>query len=175
VALALSVITAGLASPARAADNDRQDAVGKANDFIADCFANGGEPDAETEDNYGWVSVSCLYDDHQDYCFYYYDPPSTSCGTIYGFTQPPTDPLGSIRPPDGPRTAEVGGDEPSPPVSDEPAAPDDQASVTAPGDDQHGATPGSTAKDKHGKHGKHGKHHKHGSKHHKHGSKHHKR
>ncbi|HEU0116434.1 MAG TPA: hypothetical protein VFQ80_17220 [Thermomicrobiales bacterium] len=69
----------------------RQLSINQANDFIADCVANGGEPDADVDDRDGFVDVSCVYDDgHVDYCFYFYDG-GVDCGTIpAGLTRPPS-------------------------------------------------------------------------------------
>src|SRR5689334_9994457 len=71
VAIVLALLLGGhLTGPAEAENNDRQSAIDKASGFVADCFANGGEPDAETQDNidvdgYGFVGASCSYDDGQ--------------------------------------------------------------------------------------------------------------
>jgi hypothetical protein len=82
LALLLGVV---ITSPAFATDN-RQQAVNSANQFIAECFANGGEPDADvTSDE---VAVSCDYGDHEDYCNYDWNPPSSECGTVNHETHP---------------------------------------------------------------------------------------
>jgi len=98
VAAALALLLGGhFAAPAGAENNDRQSAIGKANDFISSCFANGGEPDAETQDNidvdgYGFVGASCSYDNGQtDYCNYNYDG-TQDCWSEMGLTRPPSGP-----------------------------------------------------------------------------------
>lgn len=81
-ALTLALLVGGLTlSPAFAADN-RQAAVNQANEDIATCYANGGEPDAETNEANSSISVSCNYDDHEDFCVIFYNPPSTACGVF---------------------------------------------------------------------------------------------
>jgi hypothetical protein len=116
-AVLLALLLGGMmTSPALATDN-RQAAADKANQFIAECFANGGEPDAETNEDNGSIEATCDYDDHEDYCFYNYDPPSTNCGTVNHETHP--DPRWDLSPvtaepsthpgdDDSPSTAEPG-------------------------------------------------------------------
>lgn len=99
-------------SSAFATDN-RQDAVDKANQFIADCVADGGEPDADVTSEE--VAVCCDYGDHQDYCSYDWNPPSSECGTVNHEAQP--DPRWDL----SPVTAEPiihSGDVAAPPLSD---------------------------------------------------------
>ena len=54
---ALALLLGGLAVPAGAEDSSRPARVAKANAFIDACFKNGGEPDAETEDDLGFIDV----------------------------------------------------------------------------------------------------------------------
>jgi hypothetical protein len=125
VMLAL-LLGAVMTSPALATDN-RQAAVDKSNQFIADCFANGGEPDAETDEDNGSVQVTCDYDDHEDYCFYNYDPPSTNCGTVSHETH--ADPRWGLSPVTAEPVTNRGDNPPS----------NDQPGITAPaGDGHHG-------------------------------------
>jgi hypothetical protein len=89
LAVVLAILLGGpAASPAHAADNNRPQAIAAANDFIADCIGNGGEPEIEMEEGYGWTTVTCLYDEDYEYCFFYYDG-TTSCGREpYGLVKP---------------------------------------------------------------------------------------
>src|SRR5215213_9764321 len=84
----LAILLAGLGTmPAHAADN-RQPQVDRANQYIGECVGGGGEPEVDSEEEYGWTSVACEYDDHYEYCYFYYDG-TTSCGRgEYEITQP---------------------------------------------------------------------------------------
>jgi hypothetical protein len=86
-ALALAVLVSGLSASPAQAKSGREVAVDKANALIDECFRNGGEPEVEVEENYGWVTVDCLYDDHQEFCFYYYSG-TTSCQSMWIVIQP---------------------------------------------------------------------------------------
>lgn len=59
----------------------RKMAIAQANAFIADCFANGGEPDAQIDDESGYVTATCGHGDdvETDSCTYYYDDPNPFC------------------------------------------------------------------------------------------------
>jgi hypothetical protein len=70
----------------------RQLSINQSNDFLFDCLANGGEPDADVDDRDGFVEVSCLYPDgHVDYCFYFYTG-RTDCASLPAGSSRPTTP-----------------------------------------------------------------------------------
>jgi hypothetical protein len=71
----------------------RQLSINQSNDFLFDCLANGGEPDADVDDRDGFVEVSCLYPDgHVDYCFYFYTG-RTDCASLpAGLSRPAAPP-----------------------------------------------------------------------------------
>ncbi len=162
LAVLLTVLLSGLVTPPAHAEDNRLPQVNAANQAVADCAANGGEPDVDVEEDYGWVSVDCVYDDHQEYCFYYYDG-TTSCGIIYNGT-PPRHGHWDLPPTATDPVLDGGGTQP-------PAA-TDPPSVTDPGgsDDQSGVAPPTNNADQHqdsNQNAKHGKQGKKGGKHHK--------
>ena len=101
------------------------------NDAIGACFDSGGDPEVTIEDDYGFRSVDCVYEDHQEYC-YYYDDGNTSCEVIYSLTPPagglPLDVVGEIGDrgavaPGDPTLPGVGGAAPGETVAAAPTAP----------------------------------------------------